>query len=422
MDTPAPRLLAIMGSGETAPTMAKVHRDLLDRLGPPPVPAVVLDTPFGFQVNADDLAARAVAYFRESVQREISVATYRSLAEVGSVEFETMLNRIRAAGYVFAGPGSPSYAVRQWRGTEVPVVLADKLRTGGCLTFASAAAVSLGPFALPVYEIYKVGEPPHWLEGLDVMGAIGLPAVVVPHFDNAEGGSHDTRYCYMGERRLQALESMLPEDVFILGVAEHTACILDLEASTVSVSGRGTVTVRRQGRSEAVPAGDSVPIAALAAMAGSAPAPGPPGVAATDQPVAFSPGEGPTSPLLADVARLAGDFRRAVEGGDPRGAAKAVLGLDDLVVAWSRDSLQSDELDRARAALRSMVVRLGEAAETGLRDPRAVVAPFVEALLAARRQAREERRWADADALRDRLVEAGVEVKDSPEGTSWDLR
>ena len=67
--------------------MAKVHRDLLDRLGPKPVPAVVLDTPFGFQVNADDLSARAVGYFRESVQREISVATYRSLAEVGSVEY-----------------------------------------------------------------------------------------------------------------------------------------------------------------------------------------------------------------------------------------------------------------------------------------------------------------------------------------------
>ena len=409
--------------------MAKVHRDLLDRLGPPPVPAVVLDTPFGFQVNADDLSTRAVGYFRESVQREISVATYRSLAEVGSVEYETMLNRVRSARYVFAGPGSPSYALRQWRGTQVPVVLAEKLRTGGCLTFASAAAVTLGPLALPVYEIYKVGEPPHWLEGLDVMGVIGLPAVVIPHFDNAEGGSHDTRYCYMGERRLRVLEAMLPEDVFILGVAEHTACIFDLDAGTVSVSGRGTVTVRRQGRMEAIPAGERVPIAALATMAGTGPASGPdagpvPDAAAiaAGQLGDFAPGAGSTSPLLADVTRLVGDFEGAVASGDARAAVKAVLGLDDLVLAWSRDSLQSDELDRARAALRSMVVRLGEAAESGLRDPRALVTPFVEALLAARRQAREERRWADADALRDRLVDAGIEVRDTPEGTSWELR
>ncbi|HYX44919.1 MAG TPA: hypothetical protein VE760_07745, partial [Acidimicrobiales bacterium] len=267
--------------------------------------------------------------------------------------------------------------------------------------------------------------PPHWLEGLDVMGVIGLPAVVIPHFDNAEGGSHDTRYCYMGERRLRVLEAMLPEDVFILGVAEHTACIFDLDAGTVSVSGRGTVTVRRQGRMEAIPAGERVPIAALATMAGTGPAPGPvPDAAAiaAGQLGDFAPVAGSTSPLLADVTRLAGDFESAVASGDARAAVKAVLGLDDLVLAWSRDSLESDELDRARAALRSMVVRLGEAAGSGLRDPRALVTPFVEALLAARRQAREERRWADADALRDRLVDAGIEVRDTPEGTSWELR
>ena len=32
--TRAVRLLAIMGSGETTPTMVKVHRQLFERLGP----------------------------------------------------------------------------------------------------------------------------------------------------------------------------------------------------------------------------------------------------------------------------------------------------------------------------------------------------------------------------------------------------
>ncbi|MEA2843958.1 MAG: hypothetical protein QOJ69_1629, partial [Actinomycetota bacterium] len=40
-----PRILTIMGSGETAPTMSKVHRDLISRMGPSPVPAAMLDTP-----------------------------------------------------------------------------------------------------------------------------------------------------------------------------------------------------------------------------------------------------------------------------------------------------------------------------------------------------------------------------------------
>ena len=46
-----PRLLVIMGSGETSPTMVQTHREVLGRLGPPPVPAVLLDTPFGFQAT-----------------------------------------------------------------------------------------------------------------------------------------------------------------------------------------------------------------------------------------------------------------------------------------------------------------------------------------------------------------------------------
>ena len=407
-----------MGSGETAPTMSAVHRDLLARLGDPPVPAVLLDTPFGFQGNADELVARAVQYFATSVQRPLGVASYRSAEEVGSVAYETMLNRLRDAGYVFAGPGSPSYALAQWRESQVPAVLAEKLRTGGCITFASAAAVTLGLFALPVYEIYKVGEAPHWVEGLDLMAEVGLPAVVVPHFDNAEGGTHDTRYCYMGEARLTALESQLPDDVFVLGVDEHTACILDLDARTATVAGRGKVTVRRRGRMSRLSAGDTAPIATLPMLAGDGAAP-----LAAVPPVApvaaVAAGE---SPFLADLARLQSDFDAAMAAGDPRGAVAAILALDDLLAGWAHDTFQSDQLDRGRAALRSMIVRLGEAAEAGLRDPRAVVGPYVAALLDARARARDERRWADSDAIRDRLVDAGVEVRDTPEGTTWDLR
>ena len=408
------RLLVIMGSGETSPTMSKVHRDLFSRLGPPPVPAVLLDTPYGFQENADDISAKALAYFRESVNREMTVASFRSAAAADPVAHETMLTRLRQARYVFAGPGSPSYALSQWAASQVPAVLRDRLRQGGCMVFASAAAVTLGPLALPVYEIYKVGQEPHWLEGLDLMAEAGLPAVVVPHFNNAEGGNHDTRYCYMGERRLAALESTLPDGVFILGVDEHTACILDLDAGTATVAGLGVVTVRRGGVMSAVASGQTVAIAELAQSATSArPTPVVP-LAATD-------GAPTDSSLLAAADRCQHDFDAALAAGDARGAVKAALELDALVVEWSRDTLQSDEADRGRAVLRAMIVRLGEGAEEGLRDPRQVVGPFVDALLESRRQARADRRWSDADAVRDRLVDAGVEVRDTPEGTSWEL-
>ena len=56
-----PGLLVIMGSGETAPTMVKPHRSIFERVGDRP--AVLLDTPYGFQSNADDISSRAVGYF-----------------------------------------------------------------------------------------------------------------------------------------------------------------------------------------------------------------------------------------------------------------------------------------------------------------------------------------------------------------------
>ena len=234
-----PRILAIMGSGETAPTMAKVHRALFERLGPAPVPAAILDTPYGFQENADELSARTVKFFAESVGREVSVASYRS-RDVDAMTAATAVARIRPARYLMAGPGSPSYALRQWAGGPIPPALATLLRDGGILTMASAAALTLGAVTIPVYEIYKVGEDPTWLQGLDLLGAAtGLRAAVVPHYDNAEGGNHDTRFCYMGERRLRILEGQLPPDTFVLGVDSHTALVLDLDRGTASVSGLG---------------------------------------------------------------------------------------------------------------------------------------------------------------------------------------
>src|SRR6202140_2258553 len=125
-----PRLLCVMGSGETTPTMVSVHADLLTRLGPRPVPAVLLDTPFGFQENAEDISERTVAFFRDRVGFPISVASFRSREQATALEYETMLARIAEAHYVFAGPGSPSYALRQWSGTAVPDLLSPPRRGG----------------------------------------------------------------------------------------------------------------------------------------------------------------------------------------------------------------------------------------------------------------------------------------------------
>jgi len=225
------RLLVVMGSGETAPTMVKPHRAVFERVTGA---GVLLDTPYGFQSNADDISARAVRYFDQSVGRAVSVVSWRR-PPVDAVAQERALAALRAAGWVFAGPGSPTYTLRQWRETAIPALLADKLTRAGVVLFASAAALTLGTHTVPVYEIYKAGVEPHWAPGLNLIeGVLGFPAVVIPHYDNAEGGNHDTRYCYLGAQRLASMEAELPRGHLIIGVDEHTAVVFDLDAQTAT--------------------------------------------------------------------------------------------------------------------------------------------------------------------------------------------
>ena len=55
------------------------------------------------------------------------------------------------------------------------------------------------------------------------------------------------------------------------------------------------------------------------------------------------------------------------------------------------------------------------------REASSEVAAKVEALLAARVAARKAKDFAAADAIRDGLAAAGVEVKDTPQGAEWAL-
>ena len=93
--------------------------------------------------------------------------------------------------------------------------------------------------------------------------------------------------------------------------------------------------------------------------------------------------------------------------------------LPSDVTEWSTDIPHGDELDRAHASLRSLIVELGRLSEAGTRDPREVVGPFIEALLALRMAARNIGRFDEADLVRERLFEAGIEVRDTPSGSEW---
>jgi hypothetical protein len=161
---------------------------------------------------------------------------------------------------IFAGPGSPTYAISHWRGSAVWDEVIQRFEDGADLFFASAASITLGCHALPVYEVYKAGQDPFWAEGLDVLGKIGLRLAVVPHFNDKSGGeNYDSRFCYMGARRFDALQEELPPDVAIVGIDAYTSIFFDPAEGTASVSGQGGITLISDGTERVFTAGSVIP-------------------------------------------------------------------------------------------------------------------------------------------------------------------
>jgi cysteinyl-tRNA synthetase len=160
---------------------------------------------------------------------------------------------------------------------------------------------------------------------------------------------------------------------------------------------------------------------------------------------ALEPAEGragaaPPSALL-DAAPFRARFVEAMD--DDLNTAQALAALFDLARAINRGREEGAEPAEAQATLRELASVLGLALAGGVRGDlsqlsaptlAAIASRFrvacggtdvestVEALLDRRGAAREERDFALADAIRDALADAGVEVQDGPQGARWSAR
>jgi len=244
-------LIALFGSGEIAPSGRKVH-DWVMRQVPPPIRAAILETPAGFQPNSEVVAGKLAEFLNLRLQNydpQVTVIPARKRGTPFSPDDPEIVAPLFQSNYIFWGPGSPTYAVKQLKGSLAWFLMVARHRLGAAMVLASAATFASGTFTLPVYEIYKVGEELHWVPGLDFFGAYGLTLAFVCHWNNKEGGAElDTRFGYMGRARFEQLSAMLPGEATVVGIDEHTALVMDLEAGECRAMGRGGVTVIRSGR------------------------------------------------------------------------------------------------------------------------------------------------------------------------------
>lgn len=260
----APGRIALLGSGETSLVGGRVFESLAKVL-PTPLRVAVLETPAGFELNADRVARRVADFLAirlSNYRPHVRVISARARGTPFSPDDPALTEALLHADLTFMGPGSPTYAVRQLRDSLAWTRMVARQRIGATLAFASAAVVAISANALPVYEIYKAGHDLHWQPGLDLFGPYGLKLVFVPHWDNAEGGADlDTGRCFMGQARFEALRAMLPPDTTVVGIDEHTALAVDLADGAAQVMGTGDITVLQTEYERRLPAGECFSLA-----------------------------------------------------------------------------------------------------------------------------------------------------------------
>ena len=125
------------------------------------------------------------------------------------------------------------------------------------------------------------------------------------------------------------------------------------------------------------------------------------------------------SEKCVDAADFRDRFVQAMD--DDLNTPRAIAVMFDLSHAINRSHGSGEDVSQAQHLLMEFASVLGLTFD----EPAVLVREGdigeeeIERLIAERAVARSERRWADADAVRDKLFEAGIGITDGPEGTTW---
>jgi hypothetical protein len=255
--------IAFLGSGETSLAGGRIFEALAKNLNEPPRIAL-METPAGFELNSAQVVGKVGDFMMTRLQNYkpvVDVIPARKKDTKFSPNDPEIVKPLLHANMIFMGPGSPTYAIRQLEGSLVWDVIRARHRLGATLIFASAATISVGAHALPVYEIYKVGLDVHVVDGLDYFKDFGVHLSFTPHWNNAEGGADlDTSRCFVGMDRYNEWCDLVPAENTTLGLDEHTGLIIDFESGMCEVSGVSSVSIVRECDPEIYPSGSKFEI------------------------------------------------------------------------------------------------------------------------------------------------------------------
>jgi hypothetical protein len=259
--TPGP--IVLMGSGETSTSSGAVFEKVAGGYQTP-VKISILETPAGFELNSARVAGRVADYLVNRLQNykpEISIIAARRKNSSFSPDSIEILEPLYHSDIIFMGPGSPTYTARNLSGSLAYEIIQAKHRKGSALVLASAATIAFGCQTMPVYEIFKAGMDLHWQPGLDFLKDFGLSLIIIPHWNNTEGGPElDTSRCFMGKKRFDELLEIVACEGTLLGIDEHTSVWIDLVNNQAKVFGKDSVHIIKDGNEHNFTSGDAIPL------------------------------------------------------------------------------------------------------------------------------------------------------------------
>ena len=118
------------------------------------------------------------------------------------------------------------------------------------------------------------------------------------------------------------------------------------------------------------------------------------------------------------LAMLKQRFVKALEG--DLNTSVAVTAVYDVLKAKCNDATKLAALADFDQVLSLNLISAAEAlAKKQAEEEAANADPEIDALVAARTEAKKAKNWAEADRIRDELKARGIEIIDTPQGAKW---